>query len=270
MLLRFKHRIGHTPLPKALSPSDMPDDLRNSLWNVFDQWRNAYTSAGQDKRILEILWGHYYKQPIDSIPVRHGQWSPSYASAWKVVRERFFQGDWADVYDFLDFCLKVDRNLGTAVDQVLKTELAAYRVIDRQIVPVTDEAEVDALKQALSGGGRFAGTATHLRTALAHLTDRKNPDYRNSIKESISAVEAMAVEVSGKKGAGLDDALAVLERSGKLHKALRKGYAALYGYTSDANGIRHALMDEPNLTQEDAKYFLLICTAFVNYLKTMA
>jgi hypothetical protein len=31
----------------------------------------------------------------------------------------------------------------------------------------------------------------HLNTAIGFLSDRKNPHYRNSIKESISAVESL-------------------------------------------------------------------------------
>lgn len=42
----------------------------------------------------------------------------------------------------------------------------------------------------------------------------------------------------------------------------------LYAYTSDEGGIRHAMLDEPNLTAADARYFLLSCTSFVNYLKS--
>ena len=35
----------------------------------------------------------------------------------------------------------------------------------------------------------------------------------------------------------------------------------------DSNGIRHAMLEEPELTPADARYFLLSCTSFVNYLK---
>ncbi len=35
----------------------------------------------------------------------------------------------------------------------------------------------------------------------------------------------------------------------------------------DADGIRHAMLEEPELTAADARYFLLSCTSFVNYLK---
>jgi len=34
------------------------------------------------------------------------------------------------------------------------------------------------------------------------------------------------------------------------------------------NGIRHAMLEEPNIGVEDAKFFLLACTSFVNYLKS--
>ena len=38
----------------------------------------------------------------------------------------------------------------------------------------------------------------------------------------------------------------------------------LYGYTSDAGGIRHALIadQDPGLGIDEARYFLLSCTSF--------
>ena len=114
---------------------------------------------------------------------------------------------------------------------------------------------------------RFAGVAAYLQRALDHYAYRENPDYRNSIKESISAVENMARIVSGKPKALLGDALKEIEKKRLMHKALKDALTRLYGYTSDSDGIRHAMLDEPKLTQADAQYFLLSCTSFVNYLK---
>ncbi len=51
---------------------------------------------------------------------------------------------------------------------------------------------------------------------------------------------------------------------------LSRAFRQLYGYTSDANGIRHALLDESNLDFEDAKFMLVSCSAFINYLKGKA
>lgn len=55
-----------------------------------------------------------------------------------------------------------------------------------------------------------------------------------------------------------------------MHPALKGAFEKLYGYTSSAKGIRHALLDEPNLGFEDAKFMLVSCSAFVNYLKSKA
>ena len=40
----------------------------------------------------------------------------------------------------------------------------------------------------------------------------------------------------------------------------------LYGFTSDKGGIRHALMDEPSLGYSDAKFMLVLCSPFTNFL----
>jgi len=96
------------------------------------------------------------------------------------------------------------------------------------------------------------------------LSDRKSPDYRNSIKESISAVESLVQKTVGKKGT-LGQLIEKIEEHFELHKALKKSFRELYGYTSDKDGIRHAMLDEPNLDFEDAKFMLVTCSAFINY-----
>jgi hypothetical protein len=98
------------------------------------------------------------------------------------------------------------------------------------------------------------------------LSDRKAPDYRNSIKEAISAVEAVCQLVTGSQKMSLGEALKKMEPKLNLHPAMREAFLKLYGYTSDAEGIRHALLDESSLKFEDAKYMVVTCSAFVNYL----
>jgi len=44
----------------------------------------------------------------------------------------------------------------------------------------------------------------------------------------------------------------------------------MYGYTSDEDGIRHAMLEEPDVGFEDAKFMLVACSAFINYLKVKA
>ena len=45
-----------------------------------------------------------------------------------------------------------------------------------------------------------------------------------------------------------------------------KNIKKIYGYTSNGDGIRHALLEEDSLEYEDALYMLVSCSAFVNYL----
>jgi len=75
--------------------------------------------------------------------------------------------------------------------------------------------------------------------------------------------------------ATLGKALGKIERAGKieLHGALKNAFDSLYGYTNSAEGIRHAhglLEGKSTLSLEDAKFMLISCSAFVNYLKIKA
>lgn len=99
------------------------------------------------------------------------------------------------------------------------------------------------------------------------LSDREAPDYRNSVKESISAVEAVCRSVAGTPTATLGDAL---KRIPDVHPAFSRAFSALYGYTSDASGVRHALTNESNVTYADAKFMLVACAAFVSFMKASA
>lgn len=271
----FSERNGYTPVQDVLQVESMNPALRNSLWNVLQVtlWDTSgfmYMQYGQPgiDDFSKRLWAFYFKVPIDTRPSYGG--SLQAGETMKHIRDHFFQCKWHEVYSFLEFVVRhtkdIQDKLPDYLNTVLQTETAGYRFIDGLVVPVTSAQEVDALKEAL-GEARFKGVDQHLSRALELLSDRANPDYRNAIKEAISAVEAMARHVTGTPRATLGDALKTLEKSGKLHSSLSGGFSKLYGYTSDASGIRHAMLDEPNLTQADAKYFLLSCTSFVNYLK---
>lgn len=145
--------------------------------------------------------------------------------------------------------------------------MSAYRFVDGEIVEITSENEVLAIENALfTSQSQYRPVHEHLRRALELLSDRETRDYRNSIKESISAVESLACLIAGKPKAALNDALDVIEKKHSLHGALKKSFSNLYGYTSDAGGVRHKLLDETILSQEDATFMLVSCSAFVSYL----
>ena len=52
-----------------------------------------------------------------------------------------------------------------------------------------------------------------------------------------------------------------------VHPALKAAFQKLYGYTSDASGIRHAgQLDGENATFDEANFMIVACSAFINYL----
>ena len=89
------------------------------------------------------------------------------------------------------------------------------------------------------------------------MSDRDNPDYRNSIKESISAVESLCIKIVGNKMRSFQLLLDEIVKKVQLDRDLQQGFQKIYSWSSDKEGIRHALMDDPNLSFDDAKFMLV-------------
>lgn len=266
----FSQRKGLTRASETIQIDSMNSQLRTSLWNALDLvlWSSQeflFRQHGEPhiQPFSRALWFDHFKLPIDSRPDRT-------RAILAEIREYFFECEWYEVYDFLEFVVAQYRRtkprLSDFFNDYLERELSGYRFVAGQLADITNAQELEMLDAALADS-RFAGVAAHLDRALELYADREHPDYRNSIKESISAVESMARIVAGNPKATLSDALKAMEKKGLLHAALKDGFIKLYAYTSDEGGIRHAMLDEPNLTPADARYFLLSCTSFVNYLK---
>ena len=79
-------------------------------------------------------------------------------------------------------------------------------------------------------------------------------------------MEGICKLLTGEKSGGIDKALAKLAVNIKMHSALKAGFSKLYGYTSDEDGIRHPILEDENLGFAEAKYMLVTCSAFVNFL----
>lgn len=144
----------------------------------------------------------------------------------------------------------------------------SYRFVDNFVTKITSEEEIDTIEEALNSP--LDAVKEHINRSLELLSDRENPDYRNSIKESISAVESICKILSKKRKATLTDALNKLDKKIPIHPAFKSGLDKLYGYTSDEQGVRHSLTDKSNIDFEDAKFILVASSAFVNFLLSKA
>lgn len=280
--MKFSQRHGHTPVKTVLQTETIDADLRNSLWSVlkvyyWDHVRPNYEIIGPRlflstpgnehlRTLCRRLWLDFFKQPLDTLP-------DNWEDVYERLRAFFFDCKWYEVYDFVEFVAQShpdkSRNAEfvSAANTFLEREVAAYRFIDSTIVRITSTEEVEAIQSALAA--RSGPVADHLERALRLLADRKAPDYRNSVKESISAVEALVRTATDSPKGTLGDLLKKLGRTHPIHPALEAAFAKLYGYTSDANGIRHALLDSDRVTFEEAKFMLVACSAFINYVNSL-
>jgi len=274
----FSQRRGLEPLKKKIQIDSMDKRLKNRLWNVLSKcyWSRVrsstgisggvYLSGNTEIRVLcERLWDDYYARPLHSL-------SNDYDRVMEEITGDYFGSRWNKVYDFIEFVAKnypsenINSNFVEGCNLVLEKEVSAYRFVGSKITPITSEVEIDTIQRALSSP--LDTVNEHIKTALELFADRENPDYRNSIKESISAVESVCKVIAGNDSATLGQALIEIEQSGRieLHTDLKEALKKLYHYTSDDSGIRHALTDESTVDSEDARFMLVSCSAFVNYL----
>ena len=268
--MRFSERYGHTPVKSIIQIDSVDDALKNSLWSILkvhiwdhvhsSQYGHIFNLNPEIKTFCERIWFNYYKLPLDTL-------ADDWKRIYNFLRKDYFSCEWYELYNFLEFCAdnypyNDKESFIETCNFSLERETSGYRFVDDQIAPITSSEEISEIETAL--GIKNEHVRTHLRRALELLSDRKQPDYRNSIKESISSVESLVQKVLGRKGT-LGNLVKKLQTEIDLHPALGKAFDSLYGYTSDENGIRHAIMDSTTVDFEDAKFFLVVCSAFVNF-----
>lgn len=271
--MRFSQRIGKKEVKVKFQTESIDGDLKIRLWNIIDICIELFDQDDANW-FYKKLWKDFFNKPIASIPAYNG--GGIYNRGCKdFVYKWFFKCEWYEIYDLLEYLIGTDdfRFRQSFIDdcnQVLEIEVSSYRIIDKHIVRIDSEMEISAIEEAIGETDHLQSVNTHLKAALDFLSNRSNPDYRNSIKESISALEAYCKKITGDDKATLGKALAVLEKDRSLHPSLKSSFSALYGYTSDASGIRHALTDDAkDVSFDEAKYMLVSCSAFINYLKSL-
>lgn len=271
-MARFSERYGYVKARDALQLESMDNALRNGLWNVLDirLWSDKMMEfpvdfRGRGPSRAEILgkniWLNYFKERVANAPVTVSRLEGE-------LQKRFYSWEWHEVYDFIEFlleqlpgekCNEITRD----IDIVLERERSGYRLMNGTFVRITDENELEAIEEAANSP--FGPAAQHIQQAIRLYANRQAPDYRNVVKESISAVESAARKLTGKDD--LARALGELETKHQLHPVLKQGFVKLYGYTNGEDGIRHAMLDDKvEVTEADARYMLVTCSAFVNYL----
>ena len=252
-------------------------DLRNGLWSslklhvwdhvevtqgIYSSYFISATSNPETFRLCQRLWLDYFKKPLDELDT-------DWLKVHEQLREGYFRATWNEVYDFVEFVANNYQRRGfheeftASCNVLLQREVSAFRFVDGLLTKNIEPGQIEEIELAIAGPNELV--RTHLRRALELLSSRDAPDYRNSMKESISAVESLVAASLGEKGT-LGQMLKRLEDEAGLHPALKEALSKLYGYTNDESGIRHALTESGSPGLEEAKFLLVVCSAFINLL----
>jgi hypothetical protein len=257
--------MGLQPVRSVIQVNSLDPETRTDLWNLSLNLITA-TLEGSNRsassKLLIKIWTQLWRRPVDELPHVSGD-------TLFLVKTNFLNAEWNSTYDLVEF---ISQHFGgdgvaSAYNEILERNLCGYRFISGQLAPVFSDMDVAAVEGALEDPDVADVVRHHLERALALLADRADPDYANSVKESISAVEAQLKLITGESpmGRAIDALQAAAPR---LHPALARSWKALYGYTSDEDGVRHGSADAPSVDQSTAVYMLVTCSALVSFLRT--
>ena len=278
----FSERHDHKPKRAELYQyRDLDERLENKIWNFLREhfFDGGIGKDGRDRSpvvrydLLRGFWTEVIGEIIDKFPARpqttfdssplaRRRWEERLSEATNRIRHWYSSASWNEIYDALEWCLQRHGHqyIALGTNALLEREGSAYRFVGNILVPITNRHEIGQLESVICLNDPFGGASKQLTQALELLHDRNNPDFRNAIKEAISSVES-AVEVI----TGVNDLRKGLHKLG-MHSQLTQAWINMYTWTSDEDGIRHAMVDDPQIGLDEARYMVVTCSAFVNYL----
>lgn len=267
----FSERYNIVP-SKAILINGLRETCKNKMFNSLNIFFNDDLDYDDTKEFYIYMVDFFGEKLIDKVMSYPS--SSIFSLLINDINNHWDDFKWYQCFDFIEILLQFDYmntdegsliRLKDNLNGDLENEKMGYRIIDNQIVDITNREEIEEIENELDSD--FDVVNSHVQKSLELYSDRKNPDYKNSIKESITAVESMCCIICGEK-VELGKALGRLEKNAiYIHGAMKNGFQSLYGYTSDESGIRHGGIEDKEVTEEDAKFMLVTCSAFVNYLK---
>lgn len=265
---------------EKIQRDDINEELSMAIWNwmflyFFKVLKNESKQLSEFQEFFHVIWAESLNKDIYDIPT-----APK--SMVLNIRHLYNRLDWKRKYRLIEYVLEyypfydvsiiyngvvnLHKQSVIALNEILSHHNSAFRFVDSRITEITSKIELEAIKEAIDNGV-FPGTETHLKKSIKHLSDLENPDYGNSVKESILAVESACRHITGKNDLG--KALALLKkRNVHINHNLEEAFKKLYHYRGDEAGVAHSLLsDTEKIKKEDAKFMLITCSAFINYLK---
>lgn len=276
----FSERYNYTKVSDVIIRGRITPEIQNAICSCYDRLQkhfNKFRTYDEDPylNMEKYLWTYFLNQ-------REGNFQDG--RTYHIVATYFLEdknNPWYRKLDLVEFTIKYLQSLGkknngfSNVGDLFIKQLNfeferlkfAYRVINTEIVEITSKEEIVTVESCILES--TTNIKMHLNNALELYAQRPIGDYRNSIKESISAVEVFCREITGENSLG--QALSKMNSKGLvIPSVLKDAFVKLYAYTNQREtGIRHALMDEEGTytpASEEALFMLVSCSSFINYL----
>ena len=265
-MVSFSERHGYKPTRSRLHQlEEMDPRLRNAIWNFLLERYFVKKYVNQVYAMVKSVWTEVVGRRSDEVPSNDDStFTYSPLPPIDFLRVWYLRASWNEVYDVLEHLLRKRRVKEDTSDAnaMLSREGSAYRFVGDVIVPITDSEELAVVEAVAQLSGPFHGASQHITQAVTLLSDRDNPDFRNAIKESISAVESAVQVAVGDPKVDINKGLQNLEG----HPQLKQAWNNMYNWTSDEDGVRHGIKGEPQVGLPEARYMVVVSSAFVNYL----
>lgn len=285
--MTFSQRMKLVPVREAIQVESLDNETRAAIWNSLLPFINAI-KQDRSLKIARNIWMDLYQQPADVVPPtrRYSYENVSGEELYcRFFRQKVIEGKWYECLDFVEYvanekrrhywnqefydyvgrCYKAFVPGPDNFNVIFERYMVGYRFVNGEITPIANDTEIQSIEDAIENAQ--SSVQELLSKALKHLSNRTHPDYAKSIECAISAVESQCCIILGRDNVTLGDAIKQFERQGmKLHSALKDAFLKLYGFTSSEAGIRHGTINPSDVDQSLAKFMLVTCSAFVNYL----
>lgn len=275
---RYSERNGYKPFSEVMVVNTITPQLRNALCSCFDRLHTFIQANFGSERYYFNMQRHLWTKYLDK---REGDYA--YGKDVVILYLENSLHDWFEKFDIIEealWFLKDHKPLfyqgRPLCFEQLKTDLnneferlnVGHRVVDDCISDIVTECERESVETAVDHSDNQV--KEHLQNAIMLYSQRPEADYRNSIKESISAVESYCRKKTGEITLG--KALKKLEDAGiMIHPRLKTAFEQLYAYTNNGDtGIRHALIEGGHVPSHGEALFMLVsCSALINYLEEL-
>jgi hypothetical protein len=150
-------------------------------------------------------------------------------------------------------------------NQIFENEYIGYRFVNNEIISVSTKDEAKSIENA--SNTEYQKINEHIRKASNMLSQNGAKDCKNSVKESITALETLLNIALGKTGITLGKAAEEYFQNQTAHDELKEAIKHLYKYTSDFEGIRHGNNKaNGDVMFNEAMFVLVSCSALINYI----